>query len=181
MKVILISGKSGSGKDQLSDYIKAKLEQRNNRVLTIHFGDPVKFFLQKYYNWNGIKDEHGRYLLQHLGTDTVRKHFPTYWGMLVSKFIAATHEDWDYVIIPDLRFINELNAVCRYNKDVVTVRINRYDENHEPYINPALTEEQAAHISECELDDYAADWFVVNDGSLGDLQDAAIELINNII
>lgn len=181
MKVILISGKSNSGKDQLSEYVKQLLEQKGNRVLTIHFGDPVKFFLTKYYNWDGKKDEQGRQLLQHLGTDTLRKKYPTYWGEIISKFISATNNDWDYVLIPDWRFFNEMEMIKKYNKDVITVRINRLNEDGTFVTNPAFTEEQLNHISECELDDFYCDWLIDNSGTLTDLASYAIHFVEEIV
>ena len=180
MKIIMISGKSGSGKDQLSEYVRQLLEQQERRVLTIHFGDPVKFFLTKYYNWDGQKDEHGRTMLQKLGTDVMRNKFPTYWAESIAKFIAATQEDWDYVLIPDWRFINEMTTVKHYNNNVVTVRINRLNENGSFVTNPAFTQEQLNHISECELDDFYCDWLVDNSGNLSDLAARAIELVKEI-
>lgn len=181
MKIILISGKSASGKDQFGEYVKQILEQNNKRVLTIHFGDPVKFFLTKYYNWNGKKDAPGRALLQHLGTDTVRKKYPTYWGEIIAKFISATDADWDYVLIPDWRFVNEMKEIKKYNKNVLTVRINRLNEDGSFNVNPLFTEEQLNHISECELDDFYCDWLIDNSGSLVDLASQAINFVKEIM
>lgn len=181
MKVLLISGKSASGKDQLAQYIKELLEQQNKRVLTIHFADPIKHFLRDYYDWDGKKDERGRYLMQHLGTDTVRKQFPNYWAVIVSKFIAATQEDWDYVLIPDLRFPNEKYIVEKYNDDVINIRINRLNEDGTYYINPNITEAQSQHPSECAMDNYAFDYMVDNSGDLADLAKNAIELVKEIV
>ena len=45
---------------------------------------------------------------------------------------------------------------------------------------PEMTEEQRAHISECELDDYCCDWYINNDGTLDDLQEAANQIIKEI-
>lgn len=179
MKILMISGKSGSGKDELGVQLKKTLLTENKSVLTIHFGDAVKFFLKEYYHWDGKKDEHGRKMLQLLGTEIMRKNYPTYWAELVAKFVNATKTNWDYVIIPDWRFVNELQTMRYFNKDIVTIRINRY-EGDVPYINPSLTEAQAQHISECELDDYSFDWYVDNDGELTDLQNSAKELLKEI-
>lgn len=180
MRTILISGKSQSGKDTLGCYLRDILTQEHNqRVLVLHFADVLKYYLREYYNWDGRKDEHGRYLLQHLGTDTVRAKYPNYWAETVAKFIAATSADWDYVIIPDARFLNEITVVKKYNPNAVSVRVERY-ENGEPYRNPAMSEEQNNHPSECDLDDYDFDWYVVNDGDCDDLLGSAVELLEEL-
>ena len=181
MKIIMISGKSGSGKDQLGTYMRQELESQNKKVLLIHFGDLVKYFLKQYYDWDGQKDERGRSMLQHLGTEVMRKQYPTYWAEVVAKFIAATKTDWDFVLIPDWRFINELFCIKHFNKNVITVRINRWQENGDEYVNPNLTLDQLNHISECELDDFYCDWFVNNYGDLSELYLGAQELVKEII
>ena len=47
---IVISGKSGSGKDQLAQYMKETLEKHNQKVLIIHYGDAVKWVLRDYFD-----------------------------------------------------------------------------------------------------------------------------------
>ena len=181
MRVIMISGKSGSGKDTFANFLRDELLQANKRVLTIHFADMVKEYAKLYYNWNGEKDEAGRTLLQQLGTDKVRAKYPTYWGRLVAQFISATEKDWDYVLIPDLRFLNEYKTVLHYNQNYCNaVRITRYDDNLQPWINPALTEEQQNHPSETDLDEWSFDWYIENAGSLEELQIGAKEFFKII-
>lgn len=177
----MIGGKSASGKDQLSLYMKAHLEAQNKRVCVIHFGDLVKWLLKQCYDWNGKKDIQGRQLLQRLGTTVMREKYPTYWAEVVSKFLSATSDDFDYALIPDWRFLNEKKTICKYNKNVETIRVNRFKEYGDWYINPALTVQQAEHISETELDDYWTDWVVQNNGTMDDLNEAALELVNLII
>lgn len=176
MKILMISGKSGSGKDQFALFLKEQLETQYIKVCIIHFGDLVKWFLTNQYDWDGKKDEAGRDLLQHFGTDVMRKKFPTYWADVVSQFLSAAESDFDFALIPDWRFKNEEQSVRKYNKNVDTIRINRFDENGNLYINPALSEEQAAHASETELDDHWFDWMVTNNGTIEDLRQAAKEV-----
>ena len=151
MTVILISGKSGSGKDTLAAAMKEILINEHKRPLIIHFADMVKAFARLYYNWNGIKDTSGRELLQKLGTNIVRAYDKNYWARQIAEFIAAESQidDFDCAIIPDARFPNEIEITKLYNKDTYSVRIER-----DNYLNPQLTEEQHAHASETALDNY---------------------------
>ena len=75
---ILISGKSGSGKDMFAQFMKEELEKKGKRVLIMHYGDAVKWILRDYFNWDGNKDVVGRTLLQRIGTDVVRAKHPNY-------------------------------------------------------------------------------------------------------
>ena len=71
-KIICISGKAQHGKDTTATILSAALEDRGNKVLTFHYADLLKYLCRQYFNWNGEKDEAGRTLLQHVGTDVVR-------------------------------------------------------------------------------------------------------------
>ena len=99
----------------------------------------VKFYATQYWNWDGNKDVMGRALLQTIGTEIMRKAFPTYWAEIVAKYLSATNDIYDYAIIPDWRFINEYETIDDYNKNVIKVRVNRF-EGDTPYINENLTE-----------------------------------------
>lgn len=175
MKIFLISGKSASGKDTLATVMRTKLEESGLTCITLHFADLVKYYAKQYYNWDGVKDEDGRSLLQQLATDTVRAKYPDYWAETISKFLAAIPNDFDFALIPDTRFPNEIEVVKQYNPDVQTIRIQRFNEHEEPYTNPVFTLFQLEHPSETSLDDYNNfDYIVDNHGSdLSELEDAA--------
>ena len=111
----------------------------------------------------------------------MRNKFPTYWADVVSQFLSAAEPDFDFALIPDWRFRNEEQSVRKYNKNIDTIRINRFDENGNLYVNPVLSEEQAAHASETELDDYWFDWMVSNSGTIEDLRQAAEEVGNYLM
>ena len=115
MKIIMISGKAGSGKDTIANFFRDKLVARKKRVLIMHFADLVKYYATQYFNWNGKKDENGRGLLQEIGTTVMRGRYPDYWAEIIGKFIDAytipEHSFFDYILIPDWRFINEYEVV----------------------------------------------------------------------
>ena len=184
MKIIMISGKSQSGKDTFAKILEKDLKEKNYNVLTIHFADLVKFYAKQYYNWNGEKDYDGRALLQLIGTTIMRSRYPTYWAEIVAKFIDAIEElrHFQIILIPDWRFINEYETIYDYakklNQEVITIRVNRYNKDGSLYINPHMNEQQATHISECELDNFAFNWIIENKGTLEDLKDSAYYIID---
>ena len=97
MNTIIISGKAGSGKDTLAQFMKQELEKHGKKVLVIHYADAVKWVLRDYFNWDGKKDAVGRTLLQRVGTDVVRAMHPNYWTCIVVGLIQAfePYSDWD--------------------------------------------------------------------------------------
>ena len=73
MKVILISGKAQHGKDTCGNFFDIELRAKGFSTQIMHFGDAVKYVCEKYYIWAGNKDEHGRSILQTVGTEFVRR------------------------------------------------------------------------------------------------------------
>lgn len=182
MKVILISAKSQHGKDITASIMKEELEKRGEKVLTIHFGDPVKFFAEKFYNWNLEKDEKGRELLQYIGTSLMRSYDKYYWSDMIAKFIhaAGLNGDFTYALIPDWRFYSEEEAIKKLFPLVYTLRINRYNKDGTLYKNPRMTEEQFTHISETELDKYSFDFIIRNSDTINKLKQSIYTVLDYI-
>lgn len=174
MKVVLISGKAGHGKDTAAQLMKNELESRGEKVLIIKFGDAVKWFAREYYNWDGSKNIDGRNLLQYIGTQMMRTYDKYYWGRIVSEFIAA-NKDFTYALIPDWRFYSEKEIILADNKKCYTIRIERPN-----FVNPNITKAQLKHVSETELDNYKFDWIIRNEGSIEDLREKIKIVLDNL-
>lgn len=149
MKIILISGKAEAGKTLSAHIIKKKLEKWDKKVVIIPYGAYVKDLARLLYGWNGEKDTYGRELLQKLGTDIIRTREPDFWVDTVKRLVKALRNDFDYVIIDDCRFPNELEAWNDYPN--TKIRVER------PYYENSLTVEQRTHPSENALDSYIFD------------------------
>lgn len=154
-KVITISGYAESGKDTVAKKLKDSLEKRGQRVVITHYADMLKYICKQYFGWDGKKDEKGRALLQHLGTDVVRAKDPNYWVYMMVKIIDMFKDEWDFVLIPDCRFPNEAE-IMKERFHGRAVRVVRPD-----YVNH-LTPEQRNHPSETSMNDYTFDYLVVN-------------------
>jgi len=182
MKIILISGKARSGKDTVAKYIEQKLNNENKKVLICHYADLLKYMCKTFFNWNGEKDNKGRTILQHVGTDVIRKDYPNYWVDFIIDVLWKFYDEWDYVIIPDTRFPNEIDRMVEeFNykdeyetiKPINTIRIKRN-------IADGLTREQNNHPSEVALDNYKFDYYIENDGTLNELRSKVKILLDNI-
>lgn len=173
MKVILISGKAQHGKDTLAGMLKNHLEDKSYRVLIAHYGDLVKYVCEKFFNWDGNKDEAGRTLLQYVGTDVVRKQNENFWAGFIKDILTMFSHEWDYVLIPDTRFVNEVEC---FDGDIDSSLVRIYRPNYDS----GLTPQQLSHPSETALDDYEYDYFVINDGSLQDLENKVPEILKAI-
>lgn len=164
MKVILISGKAQNGKDTTAGILKQTLIDNGDRVLITHYADLLKYICTNYFGWDGKKDDKGRQMLQYVGTDVIRKQNPTLWVDFVATMLKYFKENWDYVIIPDCRFPNEITRLRDDGFDTTHLRVVRSG------FESPLTEEQQNHPSETALDDFEADFVIDNNGSLEELE-----------
>ena len=176
-RILCISGKARHGKDTTARYLKHALERDGKRVLVTHYGDLLKFMTKEYLNWNGKKDEEGRKLLQHVGTELVREKYPDFWVKYMAEVITLFREEFDYVIIADTRFVNELTYYSRehYVYPVKHIRVYR------PNFDNGLTPEQKNHVSETQLDNAHWDYFVQNWSDLNALRKQVNRLAQEIL
>lgn len=170
-KIICISGHARAGKDTSAAMMREELEREGYRVLVTHYADLLKFVCQSLFEWDGQKDEAGRYLLQYIGTDVVRKREPDFWVNYVIEMLKLFPNTWDYVLIPDARFPNEVEKLKEAGFDVTHVRISRSCENN-------LTERQKAHLSETALNDIVPDVTIENNGSIDDLKQNIAKMVS---
>jgi len=179
---IILSGKSGSGKDMTAQFMKEELAKHGQKALVIHYADAVKWFCRDFLDWDGKKDEVGRTLLQMVGTDIVRAKHPNFWVGIVVGLIQAfePYKDFDVAIIPDARFPNEVNISLENLKNSVSVRIERKNADGTEWINPTLTEDQRNHPSETSLDCFAFDYVIHNDEGLDTLRESAITVLEDL-
>lgn len=165
MKILAISGHAQNGKDTVAGLIKDSLKADGNRVLVAHYADLLKYMCRTFFDWDGNKDEKGRHILQYVGTDIIRKQAPDFWVDFISSVLTYFKENWDYVLIPDTRFPNEIGKLISNGFDVVHIRVVR------PNFESPLTKEQQSHPSETALDNVNPDFYIYNEGSIDELKE----------
>lgn len=174
MKIVGISGKAESGKTTFANILREQLELSGKRTLLINYGDFIKFIAKKYYFWNGEKDEGGRALLQHIGTEQGRNRVDeNIWIDMVINIVEVTKNDYQVAIIADCRFPNEFDRWRERGYDMMKIRIERLSHNSK------LTEEQKQHLSETALDNYNTEDMIIiqNEGTLEDLKSIAKQMV----
>ena len=159
MKVLCISAKAQHGKDTAAGFIKDYLESLGSRVLITHYADLVKFVCEKYFNWDGKKDEKGRTMLQYVGTDVISSQQPSYWVDFVVSILKFFETEWDYVLIPDCRYPVEVTRMKEYF-DTTVLRVER------PNFESGLTDKQKQHASEVSMDKFPYDAIIYNKSDL---------------
>lgn len=161
---ICISGKAQNGKDTTAAILAQSLQDCGKKVVIAHYADLLKYICKMWFGWNGEKDDFGRTLLQKVGTDVVRVKRPDFWVDFILDIVKLFDGEWDYVIIPDTRFPNELYKLKESGYPMTHIRVVR-----ENFVSP-LSAEQQAHISETALDNEEPDLLLVNSGTIEDLK-----------
>lgn len=153
--------------------LKNALSVAGKRVLVTHYADPLKFICHNLFGWDGQKNDIGRALLQYVGTDRIRKEDPDYFVRFLGWLIELFRDEWDYVVIPDARFKNEIDRM-KMAFPTTAVSINRTGYESQ------LSDEAQAHISENALNDYRFDVVVENE-TLEGLSRSSVALANFIM
>lgn len=179
--VILVSGKAGSGKTTVADFLYENLSNKDSlTVFRYGFADPIKFMCEAYAGWNKEKDERGRKLLQQQG-QIYREYDENIW---VKHFLTQLDRKsgmfpFNFAVIHDWRFPNE-HAYLLTNPllEVVTIRV---------FGRGGLDGEIALDVSENSLPEVTADGFtwsydftVDNSGSIEQLNEKLEALLDSI-
>lgn len=172
-KFLVISGKAQRGKDTTGEIFYNELKAKGYKVLVTHYADLLKWMCKSYFEWDGNKDEAGRTILQRVGTDVIRANDPDFWVRWIINVIKLFPDEWDYVIIPDCRFPNEIEMMKDAFDFVKHIRVTRPG-----FVSP-LTPEQQNHISETALDGYPYD-IIIENTTLENLKHQVKYIINSI-
>lgn len=173
-KVILISGKGEAGKSTFSKILKEELENYGRKSLIVPFAGYLKFVAKEYFGWSGKKDEEGRTLLQKLGTEIVRQKNPNFWVETVGRFVDLFSDEFDFFLVDDCRFPEELLYFTKNRIENLSIRIERIG-----HVN-SLTEEQKKHQSEIALDNYDFDLYIYCETGIEKLREEVKNTVNNL-
>ena len=145
MRLFLVAGKAGSGKNEVAIFIKEIL---TNTVIT-SFSKYIKLFTLELTDWDGRDITKPRAELQHMG-DRLRaidKDFLT--KRLLEDIEVYKREGISNVVISDVRLVNEVEFFKKINDiEVIAIRVNCDTSKRN------LTNDEKHHITEIELDNY---------------------------
>ena len=163
VRVIILTGQAGSGKTTAAEFLNKNI---SNSVI-INYGDALKWVAERFYGWNGEKNEIGRTLLQQLGTEVGRAKNPDIWLNIVKlvslNVLPFNDKETKTIIIGDARFDNEVLGWD--GSDRTVIQVGRDDNQQNLY-----TVEQTLHASEQGVSEDLIDHFVY-ENSVEDLYD----------
>ena len=122
MKVVLITGMSGSGKDTLAELLSLYLDEKNLNVWIQHNADPVKYMANVYFDVSNYKTDEGKKIMMGI-TDLMYSTDAYYFEKINMKKVP---KDTDVLIIPDWRYLNTKYYFDGKEEDeVYTVMVQR--------------------------------------------------------
>lgn len=95
-----------------------------------------------------------RYWLQYIGTEGFRALWDDIWVWWATEEIKSCGHD--RIVITDMRFPNEIEALKREFKNLLTIRI----------VNPRITASGDTHASEIHIADLPVDLEIANDTTI---------------
>lgn len=201
--IVMLSGKARSGKDTvfniLSEFSHTQIFT-DRQIIRYAFADRLKEIAKKIFNWNGVKDEDGRFLLICIGQilrGDIRNLLRKYTGLkniekiVFYKKVLSDYFDFDrniwvdtvanqiqmnynlneIPVITDWRFKNEYYRMAmRFGFDEIVTL--RINRPESLYLDDP---------SETELDDFTFNYIIENNGSLEDLQQKVLEFYEEFL
>ena len=144
VKVIILSGKAGSGKS----YVANKLNEKLSNSIVISYASYLKEYVKNISDWDGSEEskEEVRTLLQQIGVELIKNKIDDKFLInRVLQDVEVYSYFFDYIIISDARFIDEIECIKNESNSFV-INIIGKDNN--------LTNEEKKHSTEVSLDDY---------------------------
>ena len=159
IKLFILSGKAGSGKDTVYSIIKKYY--KNKKVINISFGYYIKDYVKRISSWDGNEKTKPRELLQSFGIDLVKKKIDSklFIRRILEDIIVFSHF-YDIIVVTDVRLLDEIEVLKEKYPKSISIRINRDFDN-------GLSDSEKNHITEIALDNYDKfDYVVDNDNQL---------------
>lgn len=192
MSLIAICGFQGAGKDTLANILIKKFGYTK-----ISFAGSVKDSVSAIFGWDrqlleGVTNESRewrekvdewwakrlnipnltpRWVLQEIGTEVFRNHFhPDIWVASVEKKL----EKLTGVVITDARFTNEIDTIKKLGGIIIHIK------RDVPDWYESLSPPSHIHSSEYSWIKNKHDYTIENTGSINELEDKIIKILNQI-
>lgn len=175
MKIYVIGGKAKCGKNTFGEYLREELKDYGYKPCVMHLTEPLYSYARNYFEWNGNDADKPREFLQKMGIDIIRDKLGKK-DFLLNRFyedVEILSNFFDTFIITDARLIHEFLSIKNKYGDVVTIKLER--KNYKD----GLSFDEANHITENEIRNYTDFDYIIENRSLDELKEAAIEIVRN--
>lgn len=173
VKIIILSGKARSGKNEVADIICNLYKDK--KVKKLSYAYYLKQYVKNISNWNGNEEDKPRDLLQSIGIDLIKNKIDN--KLLIRRVIEDIEVYsyfYDIIVITDARLIDEVEDIKNKYSDVKSIRINRNIDNN-------LTYSQKEHVTETNLDNYNNfDYVIDNNNDYNNLEKEVNKILEDV-
>ena len=173
-KIIILSGKAQSGKNECADIIRTYYNGLGLKSIVLSYAFYLKIYAKNVLGWDGSEDTKPRDFLQQVGVELIKNKINP--NMLIDRAIddiKVYSYFYDVIVISDARFVDEINVIKNNFSNVSVIHILGKENR--------LTFDQQNHSTETGLDGYDDYDFVINnDGSREDLRNKLFYLLEEV-
>lgn len=172
MKVIILTGKAGAGKTEISKIIKREFELKNIKSIDLAYASYLKEYAKKILGWDGQENSKPRTFLQTIG-DKVKEIDPNFLVNRIKQDLKVYEEYFNYAIITDARFEKEIDEIKNIY-DTIVINVVGKENN--------LSEIEKCHNTETSLDNYNSyDYKIDNRSSIENLEENIKNIMEELI
>lgn len=173
MRIFLIAGKAGSGKNEVAKLIKEYYIYKLEECAITSYSKYIKNFALELTNWDGTESNKPRDFMQRLGDD-MRKNDPNFLVSNMIKDITIYQKYVENVVISDVRMPNEIEEIKNSFENVYAFYIvNQFGSSK-------LTIEQQSHITEVALEDYPDFDYIIANDDLSKLKEKVFAILDKV-
>lgn len=156
MKIFLVAGKAGSGKNEIAKLVKEYYIYKLQECTITSYSKYIKLFTTELTGWDGYTEK-PRDFMQKIG-DVMREINPEFFTSRMIEDIEVYEKYVEALVISDVRMPNEIEKIKETYDDVVSIYVvNQFAPSK-------LTIEQQAHETETALENYEEfDYTIAND------------------
>ena len=157
MRIFLVAGKAGSGKNEVAKLIKEYYIYKLEECAITSYSKYIKNFALELTDWDGTPANKPRDFMQKLG-DKIREKDPYYFTSNMIKDMEIYEEYVKNLVVADVRMPEEIEEIKENYDEVYAIYVvNQFGSSK-------LTVEQQSHITETALEDYNEfDYTIAND------------------
>lgn len=173
MKIFLIAGKAGSGKNVVAKLIKEYYVYKLEECAITSYSKYIKNFALELTDWDGNENTKPREFMQNLG-DEMRKIDPDFLVSNMIKDITIYQKHVENLVISDVRMPNEIDMIKTAFDNVYAIYVvNQFSESK-------LTLKQQAHITENALEGYNDFDYVIANDELDKLKEKVFKILDEV-
>ena len=174
--IFCVCGKAGSGKSLVGNYLKHEYLKKNLKVIISPYTKYLKKYIEEITRKKINEKNKPRAMLQQLSSKLIKDKlgYKEFFINRQIEDISIYKYFFDIIIIPDVRFPNEIDILKEKFDNVISICVKRHNYNN------GLTKEEKQDITETSLDNYHKFDYILDNQNNKNFKNDVINIIDNI-